>query len=147
MESLPGDGGLPDLIRHSDHVADRGSKGLLLCRDLIFLSKIKGTAEALGYQIVVANDVKVAKAQIESMQPCVVLIDLSAVSVSAPDAIREYSQIAGPHTRLVGFGSHVNADALAAAKAAGCHDVMPRSKFSVELPNLLKHYFQTRNEL
>jgi hypothetical protein len=41
----------------------------------------------------------------------------------------------------VAFGPHVDANALVAAKAAGCQVVMPRSKFSAELPDLLRCYF------
>lgn len=38
---------------------------------------------------------------------------------------------------IVGFGSHVDADLLAAARAAGCQRVLPRSRFFRELPQLL----------
>jgi DNA-binding NarL/FixJ family response regulator len=122
--------------------AQREPVGLLLCRDLIFLSKIKGTAETLGYRMVVAGDVAGAKAQIEACRPRVVIADLSAGPVAAPEAFSEYIRMAGPSTRFVGFGSHVDTALLAAARAAGCQTVMPRSKFSAELPVLLKSYFE-----
>jgi DNA-binding NarL/FixJ family response regulator len=124
--------------------AERKLLGLLLCRDLIFLSKIKGTAEALGYRMIVKGDFVAAKAEIESAQPRVVIVDLSAGAVAAPAALSEYLRIAGPDTQFVGFGSHVDTELLAAAKAAGCQTVIPRSKFSAELPMLLTTYFRAR---
>jgi DNA-binding NtrC family response regulator len=149
MEIVPGDSRLPEPITASNQpVADAGKEltGLVLCRDLIFLSKIKGTAEALGYRIIVAGDVATAKAQIESRRLCVVIVDLSAGAVAAPNALLEYLRAAGPGTQFVAFGSHVDTDLLAAARTAGCHTVMPRSKFSAELPVLLRSYFRERTD-
>ena len=38
---------------------------------------------------------------------------------------------------MVGYGSHVEAATLRAARAAGCDPVWPRSKFVEELPRAL----------
>jgi len=46
-------------------------------------------------------------------------------------------------TPFVAFGSHVDTEALAAARAAGCDPVMPRSKFSMELHELIRRYFRS----
>jgi len=40
----------------------------------------------------------------------------------------------------VAYGSHVDKARLDAARAAGCDEVLPRSKFSAELPDLLRRY-------
>jgi hypothetical protein len=121
--------------------AEPGLTGLLLCRDLIFTTKVKGTAEALGYRILVASDQSLAVSLIEKWNPRVVLVDLTAGDVAAPVALRAYLKLAGPDAWFVAFGPHVEADALVVAKAAGCQVVMPRSKFSAELPDLLRRYF------
>jgi hypothetical protein len=42
-----------------------------------------------------------------------------------------------PIPRVVAYGSHVDAQGLAAARAAGCDLVLPRSKFVEELPTAL----------
>ncbi|MGZ3385055.1 MAG: hypothetical protein ACXWNF_09120, partial [Isosphaeraceae bacterium] len=52
-----------------------------------------------------------------------------------------YQGLAGPATAFVAFGSHVDTEALAAARAAGCDPVMPRSKFSADLPELIRRFF------
>ena len=41
---------------------------------------------------------------------------------------------------VVTFGSHVATDILRAAQEGGADAVMPRSQFTVELPNLLRQY-------
>lgn len=121
--------------------AGSGLNGLLLSRDLIFTTKIKATAAELGYRIHVASDVILAESLIANQRPRVVLIDLTAGDLCAPSALCAYRKLAGSDTWFVAFGSHVDADALAAAKAAGCQATMPRSRFVTQLPELIRRYF------
>jgi hypothetical protein len=128
--------------------AGSGPSGLLLSRDLIFTSKIKGTAAQLGYPMMVAGGDSQARSMIEAYRPRVVLVDLTAGELVATTALIAYQAIAGPDAWFIAFGSHVDVDALAAARAAGCHDVLPRSRFAAELPELMRRYFSqpaTRN--
>jgi hypothetical protein len=120
---------------------DSGPTGLLLSRDLIFTSKIKGTAAELGYSMMVAGADSQARSMIETYRPRVVLVDLTAGVIAAPAALIAYRQIAGPDAWFVAFGSHVDVEILAAARAAGCRDVLPRSRFAAELPELMRRYF------
>jgi hypothetical protein len=115
--------------------------GLLLCRDLIFTSKIKGTAADLGYSLMVASSDLQARSMIEMYSPRVVLVDLTAGDLVAPRALMSYQELARSTAWFVAFGSHVDVDKLVAAKAAGCHVVLPRSRFTAELPTLLRRYF------
>ena len=118
-----------------------GPTGLLLSRDLIFTSKIKGTATELGYAITVAGADSQARSMIETYRPQVVLVDLTAGPIAAPPALIAYQKIAGPDVWFVAFGSHVDVDALTAARTAGCHEVLPRSRFAADLPALMRRYF------
>jgi hypothetical protein len=115
--------------------------GLLLSHDLIFTSKIKGTATALGYPMTVAGSDSQARSIIETYRPRVVLVDLTAGDLVSPAALVSYQAMTGPDVWFVAFGSHVDIDTLAAAKTAGCHVVLPRSRFSAELPKLMRLYF------
>jgi len=121
--------------------AESGSQGLLLSRDLLFTTKIKATAAELGYQIQVAGNVILAESLIAEQRPRVVLIDVTAGDLCAPSALSGYRELAGSDAWFVAFGPHVDADALAAARAAGCQIAMPRSKFASQLPALLQQYF------
>lgn len=113
--------------------------GLLLCRDLIFTAKITGTARALGREILVAGGAERAAAWIEGRRPRVVFVDLAAGDLTAPQAVTHLRSLA-PDTPFVAFGSHVDTTALAAARAAGCDPVLPRSRFVAELASLIRHH-------
>lgn len=60
----------------------------------------------------------------------VVVVDLSRPGVL--EALAELGE-----ARTIGFGSHVDHELLAAATAAGCDQVLPRSKFFADLQELL----------
>jgi len=137
MESPPRD------PQHGPGPSDPGPTGILLSRDLIFTSKVTGTARELGHRVLVAGDVALARSMIERWRPRVVLVDLAAGDLVAPGTLVDLQKLAGAETPFVAFGSHVDTEALAAARAAGCAEVMPRSKFSAELPELIRRYFRT----
>jgi hypothetical protein len=125
----------------SPAAAVSGPTGLLLSRDLIFTSKIKGTAAELGYPLMVASSDLQVRLVIETYRPRVILVDLTAGDLVAPAALMTYQEVAGPTAWFVAFGPHVDVENLTAARAAGCHVVLPRSRFAAELPALLMRYF------
>ncbi len=111
---------------------------LVLCRDLIFATKIEGTARAVGRPARVVGAQGAALSLIEQLRPSLVILDLAAGNdLVGPAAVVLYRAAAPPSCVLLAFGSHVDVDALEAARLAGCDVVMPRSKFSAELPALL----------
>jgi DNA-binding NarL/FixJ family response regulator len=114
--------------------------GLLLSRDLIFTSKVTGTARALGRRVLVAGNSTLAASMIEQGRPVVIFVDLAAGDLASPSAIQALRGVAAPGTPFVAFGSHVDTAALAAAASAGCDPVLPRSRFSAELPDLIRRY-------
>jgi hypothetical protein len=114
--------------------------GILLSRDLIFTSKVTGTARMMGHRVLVAGDVGLASAMITQWQPRVVFVDLAAGDLVDSAAITAFRKLAAPATRFVAFGSHVDTAALTAARALGCDPVLPRSRFSAELPELISRY-------
>jgi DNA-binding NarL/FixJ family response regulator len=113
--------------------------GLLLSRDLIFTAKVAGTARALGQLVTTAGNAALAEALIEHWRPRVVFIDLAAGDLVKPDALAAYKRLA-PEAPFIAFGSHVDTAALQAARDAGCDQVMPRSRFTQELPGLIARY-------
>jgi hypothetical protein len=115
---------------------------LLLCRDLIFTSKIRGTAAELGYRILPVEHATQVNSLIAFHQPRVVFVDLTAGDLVTPAALSAYRERAGSSTWFVAFGPHVEVQTLAQAEAAGCQVVLPRSKFTAELPELIERYFR-----
>ena len=60
--------------------------------------------------------------------------DLVVVDLHRPGVLDQLAQVRA--ARIIGFGSHVDADLLAAGLAAGCTEVLPRSAFFHRLPTL-----------
>jgi len=116
-----------------------GPAGLLLSRDLIFTTKITGTAKALGKEVLATGGSALAKAMLSAWRPEVVFVDLAAGDLVAPAALAAYREIV-PGVPFVAFGSHVDTRALADAAEAGCDPVLPRSRFTIELPALIGKY-------
>ncbi len=116
-----------------------GPAGLLLSRDLIFTSKVTSTARELGHRVMTAGNVALASAMLEQWRPRVVFVDLAAGDLVSPTALVSYQKLL-PGTPFVAFGSHVDTASLSAAAAAGCDPVLPRSRFTAELPALIRRY-------
>ena len=120
-------------------------KGILLTRDLIFTSKVTGTAQNLGYSVLIAGDeASGAFAMIDRWQPRVLLLDLTAEDLTAPDSLQMYREHTGPGTTFLAFGPHVDTSSLTRARNAGCDLVMPRSEFPAHLPELIRRLFSGR---
>lgn len=116
--------------------------GLLISRDLIFTSKITGTAGALGRRMVVAGDRAQVLKAFEDHPPVAVLVDLGAGELVSEPTLRDLIEAAPPGVQFIAFGSHVDTAALDAARSAGCALVLPRSRFSAELPELIERFLR-----
>ncbi|MBI3863104.1 MAG: response regulator [Planctomycetia bacterium] len=114
---------------------------LLISRDLFFTSKVSGAAEALGIKLTVVGDAATA-ARVAGEGNCrCVFIDLADAGLDVSAYFRHADREKTPP--VIAFGSHVATARLQEARDAGCTHVMPRSRFSATLPELLKQYCQT----
>jgi CheY-like chemotaxis protein len=102
--------------------------------DLFFQMKLAETAKHLGLELKVASNAESLLQLLEPL-PNLVIVDLNARS--EPLAAMQKVRSAQPHLRVIGFLSHVQTGLAEAAKAAGFDEVMPRSKFSMNLPKIL----------
>ena len=93
--------------------------------DLMDRSKI--AAAVPGCRFVARPEALVGLADAE-----VILVDLSKRGV-----VDVLSDITAGDARVIAFGSHIDRALLAAAEAAGCREVLPRSQFFRNLPELL----------
>jgi DNA-binding NarL/FixJ family response regulator len=112
-------------------------RGLLLCDDLLFTSKVLGTARALGLEVKAARDPQGLLALARREPPSGVLIDLHNPGLDLPAFLAELKALCRVPPRLVAYGSHVEAATLHAARQAGCDLVLPRSRFVEDLPAAL----------
>lgn len=132
-----------------------------LVSDLIFSTKIKSTADQLGLPL---SLVRTAQALQDAAGggANMAIIDLNAEGLDPIEAIRQCkAQAATVQTQpsrneqaegedgggntarppvVIAFASHVQRDLIQAAEQAGADLVLPRSRFSAELPDLLQRY-------
>lgn len=119
--------------------------GLLLCDDLMFQSRITGTARALGLKLQAVSSAPALLDLAEKERPAGVILDLANPTLDIDSLLARLSAGA---TRpfVVAYGSHVDVETLRRARAAGCQEVLPRSKFVEELPAKLKEWLTTNGE-
>lgn len=104
--------------------------------DLIFETKIRSTAQALGVAVCIVRSTDSLKAALDASPARLVIVDLNT---AAPDACAAVA-VARAHLsnpRIIAYVSHVDAQLAAKAREAGAHQVLPRSRFHLELPDLL----------
>jgi CheY-like chemotaxis protein len=109
---------------------------LALVDDLFFQAKLVETARQVG---VTLGTVSTGDALLEAaaaQPPRLVLVDLNARQGAL--AAVERLCAAGQSPPVVAFLSHVQTELAQQARAAGCQQVLPRSKFTAELAEILR---------
>ena len=106
--------------------------------DLMFSSKIRAAAGLAGADVRFARTAEDLLRQARELRPSRVLLDLNAAPLAPIETIARLKGDADlAAIPIVGFVSHVQADVIAAARAAGIDEVMARSAFVTRLPELL----------
>jgi CheY-like chemotaxis protein len=106
--------------------------------DLLFSSKIRATAKQLGVGISFARTRDDIMAQARELAPSLIVFDLNSPRtdpLAAIAALKADPALATIPT--IGFASHVHTELIAAARAAGVDEVLPRSAFAAGLPAIL----------
>jgi CheY-like chemotaxis protein len=119
------------------------AKVLALVDDLFFGARIAETARHVGVELeaVSTADALVEKVLAEpgssgsAQRPTLIVVDLNA-RTDAVDALSRL-QAAGNQTPVVAFLSHVQTELAERARAAGCTEVLPRSRFTQDLAAIL----------
>ena len=117
--------------------------GMLLCDDLIFTSRIVGTARDLGLEVKPFKTAEALLSAARQEHPNCVIIDLSNPSLKLDEFARQLKSLDASAPRIVAYGSHVNTQTLQAAREAGCDPVVARSKFVESLPNALSGWLES----
>ena len=104
---------------------------IVVVDDMFFASKIRATAEALGIEVSFprSKEALVEKARDAEL----ILVDLHNQKI---DAVELAQQLSG--VKLIGFFSHVETELRQKALAAGYDEVLPRSAFVRDLPEILE---------
>ncbi|MBZ0170962.1 MAG: hypothetical protein K8E66_01145 [Phycisphaerales bacterium] len=111
--------------------------------DLLWATKIKSTADALGVPCRPARNADMLRARLNDSEVRAVLLDLEA-----PEQAWELLGVlrgpdAGERERaatVLAWGPHVAADTLDKARELGADEVLTRGAFSASLPGLLTRF-------
>jgi CheY-like chemotaxis protein len=107
--------------------------------DLMFTSKIKTTAGQLGVAVTFARSADAALGEMRKATPSLVILDLNNARTNPLGIVSSMKQdpvLASIPT--VGYASHVQTDVINAARQAGVGEVMARSAFTQQLPEILR---------
>jgi DNA-binding NarL/FixJ family response regulator len=113
---------------------------VILCvvDDLMFSVKISTAAKAVQADVAFERAHASVLPRIRAERPALVIFDLNSARLKPIDtiaAIKGDESLSG--TRTLGYVSHVQGDVIAAARAAGCDEVLARSAFSDKLADIL----------
>ncbi|HYM77105.1 MAG TPA: response regulator [Candidatus Dormibacteraeota bacterium] len=109
---------------------------LALVDDIFFQAKMQETARKLGVELKIAGTGDALVAAVTDAPPALILVDLNARQ--GPLAALEKLHAAGNQIPVIAFLSHVQVELAERARAAGCAQVLPRSKFTQELAAILQ---------
>lgn len=111
--------------------------GLMLSDDLVFFSRVAGTARAKGLSVRQVRTAAELLAAAGCQPPTGVLIDLQNPGLDLLPTLTELRAICPTMPPVTGYGSHVEKELMKAAREAGCDEVLPRSKFVHQLEDNL----------
>jgi CheY-like chemotaxis protein len=103
--------------------------------DLFFQAKLVETARQVGVDLRTCTSPEALGDEIEHATPRLVIVDLNAGS-DPFEAVKRV-QASAAEIPLIAFLSHVQTDLAERARSAGCRDVMPRSKFTLNMATIL----------
>jgi CheY-like chemotaxis protein len=108
----------------------------LLCRDLLFGSKVQGALEATGHKVWRIDTAEQARGAAPEAK--LLIVDLTDPDLDGPavvERLEEGGELEGVAT--LGFYSHVDQETRKRADAAGFDRVVPRSRMAREAPSLV----------
>jgi DNA-binding NarL/FixJ family response regulator len=113
---------------------------MVLCvvDDLLFSVKISTVAKAIGAETYFERTPGAVVESIRARKPALVIFDLNSRKMRPLDAIAALKADAElKEIRTLGYVSHVDAEAITAARAAGIDEVLARSAFVERLAEIL----------
>ena len=117
----------------------KAPKVLAAVDDLFFWTKIEAAACHIGVQLEQAIDAAQFEERLAAQAPDLIIVDLNSEACAPIAAIKRIKSDPRLQTvPVIGFLSHVQVELAQAAIAAGCDRVLPRSKFSASLPEILR---------
>jgi CheY-like chemotaxis protein len=112
----------------------------LLSNDLMFPSAVAGVAAQFDAKLHVVGSVAELTALCEKVPLALAILDLAARGFDVADVVAQLRQSTASPTAIVAYGPHVHAEKLAAARAAGCDEVVTRGQFHGAMAEVIAHH-------
>ncbi len=109
--------------------------------DMIFSSKIREAAKPLNLEIEFIKTPNGLIQKLQSEKPSLIIFDLNSKTHNPIQTIRDLKSSSDlQDTPILGYLSHVQTELNKEAINAGCDQVLPRSRFSREVREILMRY-------
>jgi CheY-like chemotaxis protein len=110
---------------------------VILTGDLTVISRVEGAARTRGVPVRAFANLAQAVSHCTEESPKLLIIDLSMVSMELEHLINTLRETTSAPPRVVAFGPHVHEERLAAAREAGCDEVVSRGEFFTRIESIL----------
>src|SRR3990170_3387936 len=117
------------------------TKIIAVLDDLFFTSKIKEAAKSLNSDLEFIKNTNGLIQKLKSEKPSIIIFDLNSKVCNPLETIKELKSL--PDLKdipILGYLSHIQTDLKDEAAKAGCDLVLPRSKFSKDLKEIITRY-------
>lgn len=111
---------------------------VVVVNDLIFGTKVRSTAGSGGVELTVVSGLQGLCEALDRTKPALLIVDLNTANDST--AVIEAGKRHACKPFVLAYVAHVDTGLAAQAEACGADEVMPRSRFSRELPELLARH-------
>jgi len=111
---------------------------VLLSTDLMVVSRVEGAAAKSGQSHRAASNAIQAIDFCRAEPSGVLIVDLGMPTLDVNALVGELKAGAQAPPRIVAFGPHVHEERLAAARQAGCDEVVSRGQFFAQLDAILR---------
>ena len=120
---------------------NQNPKIIAVLDDLFFSSKIKEAGKHLDLDLEFMKNTSELFQKIESEKPSLIIFDLNTKVCNPLETIKDLKS--SPELKVIpvlGYLSHVQTELKNEADKAGCELVLPRSKFSKDLKEIITRY-------
>jgi CheY-like chemotaxis protein len=111
---------------------------VLLTGDLTVISRVEGAAKMCGEQVRAFSSAAQAILHCGLEGAKLLIVDLGSPSLNVKALVETLQQTTTGPPRVVAFGPHVHAERLAAAREAGCDEVVSRGAFFARIDAILQ---------
>jgi DNA-binding NarL/FixJ family response regulator len=112
-------------------------QAVLLTRDLTVVSRVQGACAKLGATMRTESDLERIIAGFSGEPADLVILDLSMPQLDVASLVSA-AKAGSAASKVIAFGPHVHAERLAAAREAGCDEVVSRGQFFAQLDTILQ---------